>query len=152
MKIRAFLRIMLILMACLIVSSCGGGSGSNSATEPLPPATSQPVPDLMITSVTWEPNSALVPPQTTVRFAIEVENRGSASASTTIVVTGPGNYSGAIIGGLQPGETKTASIDYPVVSPLATYTMSFTVDPDNVIAESNDSNNQSRQITIQTSG
>lgn len=93
-------------------------------------------------------------PGTTADFFVTVKNVGKASYPGTIAVTGAGNVTGIIRGGLQPGQEKVAVVRYAnfFVSPRATYTFRFAVDPDNIIRESNESNNLSPLIRVQTTG
>lgn len=119
----------------------GQGGGDTGTTEALP--------DLVIVSVSRTPSDP-VPPGTTVQFSVTVQNRGNGGYPARIVVAGPGNYSGSF-DGLSAGQSKVARIGYPVHSPNATYGgLRFTVDPDNVIRESNETNNSSREFSIRT--
>jgi hypothetical protein len=144
-----------------------GGSWANSvyrvagAPAPVPgltpnnpssnPGSATGLPDLIIANVSWEPHSPVVRPGTSIRFSFQIRNIGNASARGFVRVFGPGNYSGGFAGGLNAGETKIATIDYPVYSPGVTYRLSFTVDADNTILESDENNNSSGQFEIQTS-
>lgn len=123
------------------------------APAPNPPRAGPPgtLPDLIIANVTWSPNSFVVQPGTTVRFHFQIQNIGGGRANGFVRVVGPGNYSGGFSGGLEAGKTKVATIDYPVHGSGTTHRMTFTVDGENTIAESNEHNNNSRQIAIQTS-
>lgn len=145
------------------VSACGGdddpGNGPTQAStagatdgpSPSTPAPVQPRPDFVITAVQVSPGGPLVPPgEVTIRAT--VRNVGSAAYPQTIVVQAPGNHSGAIIGGLAVGQSADAVIKFPVVSSAATYRLTLTIDPDNVTVEEDESNNDSQEITITTSG
>ena len=150
------------VVICIVVLlgavSCDDGDGGSTpppptTTSPPPPPPPPPpaLPDLVITQVSRTP-SGVVAPGTTCRFSVSVRNRGEAAYGGRIVVSGPGNYSGGF-NGLEPGQTKVATVEYPVHSPGATYSgIVFTVDPDNVIKESDEANNSSGEHSIQTTG
>ncbi len=128
-------------------------------SAPNRPSTSQPpqkprgfgLPDLVIVRGWSESPSPVVAPGTHVRFRFQVQNRGTAPANGFIQVSGPGGHSGGFVGGLRPGETKTATVSYPFYSRGATHALRFTVDADNVIRESNEENNTSQPFTVRTS-
>lgn len=148
-----------LLLLGVLTTACGGSASDRPAPPPdtvkLPPPPPPPppaLPDLVIEDVSWTPSAPIVTPGTTLHITIRVANRGDGAYPQTIVVTGPGNYSGAIVGGLGPGQSGTASIDFPLVSKLVTVTLRFKVDPDNIIRESNENNNESHEITVSTSG
>ena len=128
-----------------------GVTGGITNQQSPPPGGSNARPDLIIANVWWEPNSPVVQPGTSIHFSFQIKNIGNAPTSHFVRVVGPGNYSGGFSGGLRVGESKVATIDYPVYSRAATYRFTFTVDGENTIPESNENNNSSRQITIQTS-
>ena len=109
-------------------------------------------PDLAIVGGWWEPRSWIVSPGTTVSFNFKVKNLGNAPvpANSFVKVNGVGSYSGGFSGGLQPGEEKIANVEYPLYGSGQTYRMVFSVDPENTILESNEQNNQTREIVIRT--
>jgi hypothetical protein len=107
------------------------------------------LPDLVIVSGMYEPASP-VAPGTTVRFHFQVANRGPKAAAGFVRVSGPGNFSGGFAGGLSPGETREAIVDYPVYSKGTTYKLRFAVNSENTIKESNFDNNSSAEFVIET--
>lgn len=149
-----------IVFVGVMALSCNDGSGSRQppppppspsrTPSPQPPPPPPALPDLVIASSSRD-CGPIVTPGTSCRFSFVVMNRGKAPYAGYIVVSGPGNVSGGFSGGLGPGETKTAIVDYPFYSRGATYTFHFTVDPDNVIQESDETNNTSATFTVQTS-
>jgi CARDB len=114
-----------------------------------PPPGPEKLPDFVIVSSERSPSGMVM--GTRVRFTFQVRNAGDAPYDGPIVVSGPGNQSGSIVGGLRPGETKSVMIDFPVFSRGATFSgVVFTVDPDHVVRESNENNNRSDEFTITT--
>ena len=123
--------------------------------DPIPSRPSVPVrnslPDLIIVDVHWEPRGSVFKSGTKIRFFLRIRNIGNAPVQSFVRVAGPGNYSGGVAGGIKIGETKIATVEYPVYGSGVTHNLSFTVDRENTIQESNESNNISRQIMIKTS-
>ena len=139
-------------LVAVIVAGCGGDDDSTTTPPPVvttgqPPAAGAQ-PDLVISDVSVQPAGPLVPADS-VQITATVRNIGAADYAQRIVVQAPGNHTGGF-NGLAAGASDVALIDFPVVSPDVTYTLSLVVDPDNVIAESNESNNESVTIQIST--
>lgn len=138
-----------------IVASCGGDDATDSTTttDGGPTTTSggttEALPDLVIADVSVQPSGIVSPGE--VQISATVRNVGSGAYGQTIVVQAPGNHTGVITGGLAVGASEVAVIRFPAVSSNTTYTLSLVVDPDDVIAEESESNNQSAEITITTS-
>ena len=157
------LRIPLFALLILIAPAlaCGGSSNQSSTSTPAseptapdsPTATAAPseLPDFAITGYWRDPAEPLaVPPNTTVYFHIQVKNLGKAPYSPFVRVQGPGNYSGGFAG-LMPGETKEAVVEFIVYLPDHGGTardIYFTVDPDNVTPETNETNNRLGPLTV----
>lgn len=115
-----------------------GATVTPSATGP------QKLPDFKIVDYSREPVEPVrVTSGSTVRFHIHVKNVGDADYSYAIDVEGPGGSRG--LSGLKVGETKEAILEWQPVcssgSGETTYTITFTVDPDNVTPEKNETNN-----------
>ena len=161
-RTRRRLRISLLalVLAMAPASACDGDSEQSatgtpaSTPKPAGPATSAPaaaLPDFAITGYWRDPAAQLpVPPNTTVYFHIQVMNQGSAPYGQFVAVRGPGNYSGGF-SGLQPGETKEAVVELVVYLPPQGGTAGdiyFTVDPDNVMVEANETNNTLGPLTV----
>ena len=152
-------RIALGLAALVLMVAAGAGCGDDdSKSTNAPPGSSTPTssqvptpaaqPDLIIGNVSVKPPGPLVPPGQ-VQISATVSNIGAADYNNWIVVQAPGNQTGGI-NGLAAGASEVAVIDFPVVSPNVTFTLSLIVDPDNVIAEESESNNESATIVINT--
>jgi hypothetical protein len=161
-RTRRRLRIPLLalVLAMAPASACDGDSEQSatgtpaSTPKPAGTATSAPaaaLPDFAITGYWRDPAAQLpVPPNTTVYFHIQVTNQGSAPYGQFVAVRGPGNYSGGF-SGLQPGETKEAVVELVVYLPPEGGTardIYFTVDPDNVTKEANETNNTLGPLTV----
>ena len=143
----------LVLLAA-VASGCGDDD-FDSTSQPLnrstttsPAPTPNALPDFIITNVSVEPSGPLVPPGQ-VQISATVMNVGAAGYAQRIVVQAPGNHTGGF-NGLAAGASDIAVIDFPVVSPNVTITLSLVVDPDNVIAEESETNNESGVIEIST--
>ncbi len=151
-------------MTTIILLSCGGkkeNQNSISTPEVSQPAAEQPqedvetppekeitkLPDLTIIAGSVSPQG-MVAPKTVCKFTFHVRNVGNGDYDHTIMVGGPGIGQG--FSSLKAGETKTVVVEYTPYSKNATYTLKFKVDPDNVIKESNESNNESQTFTIKT--
>ena len=150
-----------VLIFSVLLFGCGNSGSPTPPTSPdpipptqqPPPPTPQTFPDLVISSGKATPSGNLVAPGTILKFSFQISNLGEAAVPSNqfIMVTGPGNISGGFSGGLQPGETKTATIDFTAHSKGAAYNnMLFTVDQDNIIKESNENNNNSQTFTVKT--
>jgi len=113
--------------------------------EPKSPPT---LPDLVILSASVSPDGILAP-GTVCTFKFQVKNIGQGDYPYYIVVGAPGGQTGGFQG-LNAGETKEATLTQTYYSRATTYEFSFTVDPDNVIKESDESNNKSQTFRIQT--
>ncbi len=149
-----------VLLAMVVPIGGCGTSTSPPPEEALPqqPLSQQPLPqqpkalpDFSIVGVEVEPGT-LVPPGTAIRFSVHVKNIGNGALpqNAGLFVSGPGT-GGFISGGLMPGETKVAKRDWKAAQSSTTWSgIVFTVDPDNVIEESNENNNDSDPITIGT--
>jgi subtilase family serine protease len=143
------------LLGSVALAACGGDdddTGGAAPTTAPPPASTAPkqLPDFVIVDVAVDPDVPLVPPGD-VTITATVRNAGSADYPNAIVVRAPGNHTGVIAGGLAAGATGEADITFPVVSPNAEYRMTLVVDPDDVTPESNEANNESRELLIRTS-
>jgi len=109
------------------------------------------LPDLVIENVQQQPPGAMQSKTTAIQFIVTVANRGRAPYPRYIVVQGPGNAQGGVQG-LQPGETKVARV--PLLSgasgpgQVVIGGIFLRVDPDNVITELNEGNNQSGPYSV----
>jgi len=112
------------------------------------PIISPKLPDMVIWSGSRSPGG-IVSPGTKCTFTFEVRNIGQESYNGTIMLGGPG-IAAKGFSGLDKGETKEATVNFTAASRGAKYELRFTVDPDNVIRESNESNNASQLYIIQT--
>lgn len=155
--LKAQRRLTLGLMAVLVVVTAGSGCGDDddvstttdggtTTTNQVP--TSAALPDFVISDVSVQPPGPLVPPGQ-VQILATVSNIGASGYGGNISVQAPGNHSG-VIGGLDSGASAVAVIDFPAVSPNVTYTLSLVVDPNDVIAEESESNNESVTLTFST--
>ena len=101
-------------------------------------------PDLIVSNVWTEPNPPIAAGYTTI--GIEIKNQGNADATGTFFLEFyfDGTYQGHVyINGLTAGSTYTAywqAVIWPSDTNL--HTIKGVVDPDNIINESNESNNQ----------
>jgi subtilase family serine protease len=145
-----------VLLLATTASACNGDGDSDTigttdgATTTTQAETPTSLPDLVISGVSVQPAGQLVSPGQ-VQISATVRNVGAANYGQAIVVQAPGNHTGTITGGLDAGASGVAVIDFPAVSANTTYTFTLVVDPDNVIAEESESNNESTTITISTS-
>lgn len=144
--------------AVLVMAVVGAGCGDDGP-EPSPAPTPGPTPtqtqapaarpDFVISSVSVSPAGPLVSPGQ-VTIAATVRNVGTADYTAGfIVVQAPGNHTGGF-NGLAAGASDVATINFPVVSANTTYTFTLVVDPDNIIAEESETNNESSTIVINT--
>lgn len=116
------------------------------------------LPDLVILDGIQNPAGRYVKHGTTLHFVFRVMNRGDAPTSGYISVNGPGGYrdcwrkDGSVCSPdpLKPGEIAVVAVDYPVYSLAAVYTLTFAVDGENLIRESDESNNRSQEVVVQT--
>ncbi|MEH6538417.1 MAG: CARDB domain-containing protein [Psychroserpens sp.] len=147
----------IIIMTTIILFSCGQKKEDRNGkiTPEVPPVVEVPqeivsakLPDLMIISSSVSPKG-MVAPKTKCKFAVKVKNIGRGDYNHAISVGGPGIV-GRGFNSLKAGETKEVVVEYTPVSKNATYTLKFKVDPDNVIKETNESNNESQTYTIKT--
>ena len=157
----------LFLLSVLLIYNCKSKkSGSHneprsvdSSTEAVEPmseeesedeeSTAPPkLPDLVIWSGSLSPGG-FVSPGTKCTFTFEVRNIGLENYAGAIMVGGPG-IAAKGFSGLDKGETKEAVVHFTAHSRGAKYELRFTVDPDNVITESDESNNESQLYIIQT--
>jgi subtilase family serine protease len=78
-----------------------------------------------------------------------VGNRGNAAWDGYIVVQGPGNAQGGFRG-LRPGESKEATVPLHAGSSgqITVGNIYFRVDPDNIMRELNESNNQAGPFSV----
>ncbi|MCA6073992.1 CARDB domain-containing protein [Fulvivirga sedimenti] len=159
------LKQIIIIATTVILFSCGqnkdngNGKAAPQASQPdvevQQPDTEIPeeeviakLPDLVIISSSVSP-AGMVAPKTKCTFTFEVKNIGEGDYDHTIVVGGAGIVANGI-NSLKAGETKKVIVEYMPYSKNATYTLKFKVDPDDVIKESNESNNESQTYTIKT--
>ncbi len=107
------------------------------------------LPDLTVTSLTGE--KSLYEAGETVTVSVVVKNTGStSSAATTVRLTVPniGTFSGNLaVLGADTSRTVTFTFIAPTALNAQSITVTVYVDPDNKVAESNESNN-SRTATI----
>jgi len=101
-------------------------------------------PDLIVSNIRIEPNPPIAAGYTTI--GIEIKNQGNADTTKTVFLEFyfDGTYQGHVyINGLTAGSTNTSywqAVTWPSDTNL--HTIKGVVDPDNVIIESNESNNQ----------
>lgn len=146
----------IIIMTTIILFSCGQKKvNPNGKTTPeVPPIEEVPppevieLPDFTIISSSVSPKG-MVAPKTKCKFTVKVKNIGKGDYNYAISVGGPGIV-GRGFNSLKAGETKEVVVEYTPVSKNATYTLKIKVDPDNVIEETNESNNESQTYTIKT--
>ena len=153
----------LSVLTVSVLASCGD-SGPSPTTSHVPASAPPPpqgpatapasLPDFAITGYLRDPaEGQLVIPGTKVNFHIKVTNKGSGAYGQFVAVRGPGNYSGGF-SGLMPGETKEATVELGVSMPGGgtVRDIYFTVDPDNVAAESNEANNTLGPLMVKYGG
>jgi hypothetical protein len=156
-RLRIPLPALAIVIGSVAAWSCGP-SPTPSNTPPSEPPTAEPasagapppaLPDFAITGYWRDPAEPLpVPPGSKVYFHIKVTNLGTAPYGGYVVVQGPGNYSGGF-NGLVPGETKEAVVEFVVRLTNGTVSGNyFLVDPDNIAAELNETNNTLGPLTV----
>lgn len=150
---------LIIIMTTIVLFSCGQKKGNGGAEQKDPPVEEiedvppphkviTELPDLVIISSLVSP-TGMVAPKTKCKFTVQVKNIGEAGYNHAISVGGPGII-GRGFNSLEAGETKEVVLEYTLVSQNATKTLKFKVDPDNVIKETNESNNESQTHTIKT--
>jgi subtilase family serine protease len=146
--------IIIIITTAIILFSC-----KETPTKVIPPKVDTVVvdpprvvippklPDFKIISSSVSPQG-MITPKTKCKFTFTVKNIGKGDYNGTILVGGPAPARG--FNSLKAGETKKAVVEYTAYSKNATYTLTFKVDPENVIKETNESNNESQTFTIKT--
>ncbi|MBT2442930.1 discoidin domain-containing protein [Streptomyces sp. ISL-36] len=138
----------------LAFSSNTGAPGAQVA-ELQVVGTAGPHPDLTLTDLTWTP--ADPSEKDTVTARATVRNAGTAaSAATTVAVSVEGVVAGsASVGALAAGASATVPVDIGR-RPTGTYTVSAVVDPNDTVAEHDDTNNSrtaaSRLVVAQSPG
>ena len=146
----------LLSLSVLVASAlaCPVGSGPSIAE---PPPTDTPttvpvpseLPDFAIVGYWREPaESLVVQPNTPVYYHIQVTNQGNASYTGFVLVGGPGSGG---FNDLMPGQTKEAFVEFLVYLPDYGGKASdiyFTVDPDNIITEADETNNTLGPLTV----
>jgi hypothetical protein len=101
-------------------------------------------PDLIVSNIWTEPNPPIAAGYTTI--GIEIKNQGNADATGTLFLEFyfDGTYQGHVyINGLTAGSTNTSywqAVTWPSDTNL--HTIKGVVDPDNIVVESNENNNQ----------
>jgi hypothetical protein len=106
------------------------------------------LPDIVFVSGSQRPGF-IIKPKSVATFVFKVKNIGQVDYNGFVLVEGIGGVSGGCQG-LKRGETKEVVVKFTAHSKSATYTLKFDIDPYNVIAESNESNNRSRAFTVKT--
>jgi len=112
---------------------------------------SQPLPDLVVTGISFYP-SATVELGKGVKIGAIITNHGDAIARGIMVRYYDGEIMigrDKVIGGsLAPGETKEKKIHWKAGLPIGTHTIRVVVDPENTIIESNENNNEGHSILV----
>ena len=106
------------------------------------------LPDIVFVSGSQRPGLT-IRPKSVATFTFKVRNIGKVDYNGYVLIEGIGGVSGGCQG-LKSGETKEVVVKFTANSKSATYTLKFDIDPYNVIAESNESNNRSRAFTVKT--
>lgn len=110
---------------------------------PQPPEIRDQKPDFVIVRVTQHPPGRIVPGERSVYFMVQVSNIGNADCNNYVLVRGHG-YAAGGFQGLRRGETKSAKVPLNVAPShqLRIGSIFFRVDPDNMIPEWNENNNE----------
>ncbi|MEK7812326.1 MAG: CARDB domain-containing protein, partial [Candidatus Desantisbacteria bacterium] len=112
---------------------------------------SQPLPDLVVTGVSFYP-SATVEMGKGIKIGAIITNQGNTPAKGIMVKYYDGETmigrDKIIGGGLDPGETKEKEIHWKVGLPIGTHTIQVVVDPENTITEFNENNNKGYVILV----
>lgn len=125
-------------------NSSNWGAWSSTWSLTLKSTTTTKKPDLIVSNVWTEPNPPIAAGYTTI--GIEIKNQGNADATGTFFLEFyfDGTYQGHVyINGLTAGSTNTShwqAVTWPSDTNL--HIIKGVVDPDNIINESNESNNQ----------
>lgn len=154
--VRSIATILVTVLVMSTIAGCGGNDDTDETTTDgggvtiTQGETSRALPDFVIERLSVQPSGVVVTPGE-VQISATVRNMGSGAYGGAIVVQAPDNHTGTITGGLAVGASGVAVIQFPVPSPNTTYTLSLIVDPDNIVGEESESNNESTTITITTS-
>ena len=158
MRAKSLPNVVLVVTAYVLILACGCGGGATSPPpptvtrppSPTPTRTPSPTPTPTLPDLAIIGTPADIPTMksgTTVHLEFLVTNYGKRGVTTWVWVACWGNHRGGF-NGLQPGETKVAIVDYAVYGDDATHSFTCMVDPDNVLEESNENNNESLLVSI----
>lgn len=116
-----------------------------------PPGIRDQKPDFVIVGATQHPPGHIIPRERSIYFMVRVSNLGNADYNNYVRVQGPGNADGGFQG-LRRGETKSAKIPI-LVAPnhqlRRVGSIFFRVDPDNIIPEWNENNNEIGPFSVE---
>ncbi len=153
-RLRGLLPQLADVMSLLDMGTKGNPGDLRSPALPLggpDPRIPTQLPDLAIVDVKQDPPGAVLSKNANVRYLVVVRNFGSAPCRQQIFVSGPGGATNGF-SGLGPGESKTVPLPFSYFSSGPGKTtidgIVFAVDPQNLIRESNEGNNQAGPFTL----
>lgn len=128
------------------------GYRAEAATKPAPTGTTPPKPDLIITRISVSsPRIVYGSKDARVIFAVKNQSQAAVQGNIKCQVVGKASAVITVPYGFAAGQEKEGSflVGYDSTWPVGLYKVKIKADSTNVVAESNETNNESQEVSFE---